>query len=263
MSSPFRRYPGTPFNWRGVVTPAIKSLIIACTAVFFMQTVASLVGGADAARGIIEWFGLIPLLATAGLRVWQPITYLFLHGGLLHLLLNMLMLWMFGCDIERVWGRQRFLTYYFLTGIGAGLCVVAVNLFPLMFGRPALAGAAGATIGASGAIFGVLLAAAVLFPDRQVWLIPFPVMLPMRVFVLIMGAIEFFSSLEGAGSGVSHLAHLGGMGAGYFYLRRGSFFYNMRNQLTDWKQRRLRRKFEVYAREHKNEPPSRPDRWVH
>ena len=261
--STFRRYPGTPFNWKGVVTPGIKSLIIACISVFLVQTLAALVGGGEAARWIVEWFGLIPFAATRGLRVWQPLTYLFLHGGLLHLLLNMLMLWMFGCDIERVWGRQRFLIYYFLTGIGAGLCVVAVNLSPLLFGRPALAGAAGATIGASGAIFGVLLAAAVLFPDRQVWLIPFPVMLPMRVFVMIMGAVEFFGSLDVASSGVSHLAHLGGMGAGYFYLRRGSFFFGVRNQVTDWKQRRLRRKFEVYAREHKNEPPSRPDRWVH
>src|ERR1700693_2736046 len=263
MSTPFRRYPGQPFNWRGVVTPAIKSLIIACTGVFLAQTVTSLVGGPDAARWIIERFGLIPLAATQGLRVWQPFTYLFLHGGLLHLLLNMLVLWMFGCGVERGWGRQRFLTYYFLCGVGAGLCVVAVNLSPLLFGQPALAGAEGATIGASGAIFGVLLAAAVLFPDREVWLIPFPMMLPMRVFVLIMGAIEFFSSLGGAGSGISHLAHLGGMGVGYFYLRRGSFFYSVRNQFTDWKQRRLRRKFEVYTREHKNEPPSRPDRWVH
>jgi membrane associated rhomboid family serine protease len=261
--STFRRYPGTPFNWKGVVTPAIKWLILACSVVFLVQTVAALIGGRDAARWIVEWFGLIPLLATGGLRVWQPLTYLFLHGGLLHVLMNMLVLWMFGCDVERVWGRQRFLTYYFLCGVGAGLCVMAVNLFPLLLGRPALEGATGATIGASGAIFGVLLAAAILFPDRQVWLIPFPVMLPMRVFVLIMGAIEFFSSLEAAGSNVSHLAHLGGMGVGYFYLRRGSFFYSMRNQLTDWKQRRLRKKFDVYVREHKNEPPSRPDRWVH
>jgi membrane associated rhomboid family serine protease len=261
--STFGRYPGTPFNWKGVVTPAIKWLIIACTGVFLLQTVAALIGGQPATLWILAQFGLIPLAATAGLRVWQPFSYLFLHGGLMHLLMNMLILWMFGCDIERAWGRQRFLTYYFITGIGAGICVIAVNLLPLLFGRPALAGAAGATIGASGAIFGVLLAAAMLFPDRQVWLIPFPVMLPMRVFVLIMGGLEFFSSLEAAGSGVSHLAHLGGMGVGYFYLRRGSFFFGFRNQVTDWKQRRLRRKFEVYQREHKNEPPSRPDRWVH
>ena len=261
--STFSRYPGTPFNWRGVVTPAIKSLIIACVGVFLLQTLASLTGGEAAARWIVEQFGLIPNAAIFGLKFWQPFTYLFLHGGLLHLLLNMLMLWMFGCDIERAWGRQRFLTYYLLTGVGAGLCVMAVNLLPMAFGRPALAGAHGATIGASGAIFGVLLAAAMLFPDRQVWLIPFPVMLPMRVFVMIMGAIEFFSSLDSSGSNVSHLAHLGGMGVGYLYLRRGSFFFGMRNQLTDWKQRRLRKKFEVYSREHKDEPPSHPDRWVH
>ncbi len=260
MMSSFRRYPGTPFNWRGVVTPAIKALILANTIVFLVQTVARLAIGDDAWVTLNLWFGLVPKATVFGMRVWQPFTYLFLHADFLHLFLNMLILWMFGCDVERVWGRRRFLTYYLVTGVGAGLCVIAVNLLPALFGRPQ---PPAVTIGASGAIFGVLLAAGMLFPDRQVWLIPFPVMLPMRIFVLIMGAVEFFGTLQGSSSGISHLAHLGGLAVGYVYLRRGSLFFNLRNQLTDWKQRRLRRKFEVYMREHKNEPPSRPDRWVH
>jgi membrane associated rhomboid family serine protease len=118
------------------------------------------------------------------------------------------------------------------------------------------------TIGASGAIYGVLMAAAILFPDRQIWLIPFPVMLPMRVYVFIMGALAFFGSFGESGDNVSHITHLGGMVIAWFYLRRGSFFYGFRNQYLDWKRRRARRKFEVYQREHRDDPPSRPDRWL-
>jgi membrane associated rhomboid family serine protease len=118
------------------------------------------------------------------------------------------------------------------------------------------------TIGASGAIYGILMAAAMIFPDRQIWLLPFPVTLPMRAYVAIIGAIEFFGTLGASGDNVSHISHLGGMLVGYLYLRRGSFFYGLRNQYSDWKRRRLRRKFEVYIHEHKDEPPSRPDRWV-
>jgi membrane associated rhomboid family serine protease len=118
------------------------------------------------------------------------------------------------------------------------------------------------TIGASGAIYGVLIATAVLFPDRQVWLIPFPVTLPMRAYVAIMAAIEFFGTLGASGDNVSHVCHLGGMLVGYIYLRRGSFLFGFRNRYSDWKRRRLRRKFEVYVREHRDKPPTHPDNWV-
>jgi len=107
---------------------------------------------------------------THGLRLWQPVTYLFLHGGLLHLLLNMLFLWMFGVDIERSWGARRFLHLLFLTGIGAGLINIVVKTIvdPRGVGSSVIP-----TIGASGAIYGILLAAAIMFPDRKMWLIPF------------------------------------------------------------------------------------------
>jgi len=173
---------------------------------------------------------------------------------------NMLTLWMFGCDLERVWGARRFLSYYFLTGIGAGVCVILVNVIPQLWGHTAVPAV---TVGASGAIYGILMANALLFPDRAVWLILPPVRLPMRIFVLMWGALAFFGSLEGAESGISHIAHLGGLLVGYLYLRRGSFFFRARNQWTDWKQRRLRRKFEVYMKERRNEPPNPPGGWVH
>jgi membrane associated rhomboid family serine protease len=257
MSS-FPQFPRSRNSWNQFITPAVRNLVIACTAVFLVQTLCDLFDPA-AANWIIRELGLVPFLVTRGLRIWQPVTYLFLHGGLLHLLFNMLFLWMFGVDLERSWGSRRFYAYFFLTGIGAGCINVLVKtiLDPRGIGSSLVA-----TIGASGAIYGILLAAAVMFPDRKVWLIPFPVTIPMKVYVLAAGAIEFFSTLGTGGDNVSHVTHLGGMLVGYLYLRRGSWFYRARNSVTDWKQKRARRKFEVYMRKHRDEPPSRPDHWV-
>ena len=248
------------FNWKREFSPAIRGLIVANCAVFAVMKIAAMVtdGGSD--RWIAQWFGLIPILVVPGLRVWTLATYLFLHATFMHLLFNMFTLWMFGRDLEPLWGPRRFLTYYMLTGIGAGVCVALVNLVPLLWGSPQ---PLIVTVGASGAIYGILMACGLLFPDRQVWLIPLPVMISMRMFVLIWGAIAFFSTLEGPGTGISHVAHLGGLLVGYVYIRRGSYFFTARNLYTDWRQRRLRRKFEVYVREHRNEPPAPPGGWVH
>jgi membrane associated rhomboid family serine protease len=258
----FRNYPGGRGGYRiqmgGWITPAVRNIVIACTAVFLVQTVLMLFSRGTGALALRE-FGLVPHLFTRGLRLWQPFTYIFLHGGLWHLLFNMLALWMFGCDIERSWGRRRFYNYFFLTGIGSGLINVLVKT--IMDPR-GLGSALIPTIGASGAIYGILLAAAILFPDRRIWLIPFPVMIPMRIYVMGIGAIAFFSSLGATGDNVSHVTHLGGMLVGYLYLRRGSWFFRARNSLSDWKRQRARRRFEVYMRKHRNEPPSRPDHWV-
>jgi membrane associated rhomboid family serine protease len=118
------------------------------------------------------------------------------------------------------------------------------------------------TIGASGAIFGILMANAILFPDRRIWLFPLPVTIPMRPYVAVMGAIEFFGTLGSGGDAVAHVCHLGGMLVGYIYLRRGSFLYSVRNSVSDWQHKRNRKRFDVYINKHKDEPPSRPDRWV-
>jgi membrane associated rhomboid family serine protease len=166
---------------------------------------------------------------------------------------------MFGCDIERAWGRRRLYNYFFLTGVGAAFVNVLVKT---IIDPQGLGSASIPTIGASGAIYGILLAAAILFPDRRIWLIPFPVMIPMKIYVLGAGAIEFFSTLGATGDNVSHVTHLGGMLVGYLYLRRGSWFYRLRNGFSDWRRLRARRKFEVYMRKNRDEPPSRPDNWV-
>jgi membrane associated rhomboid family serine protease len=256
-SSGYRRYN---FDWRGFITPGVKWLVLVCSGVFLLQTLASLLLDPLTAHHLItQTFGLIPYAVIHGLRIWQPFTYIFLHGGLFHLLINMLMLWMFGRELEQVWGKRRFLNYFFICGVGAGLIEVLVRLPSiLMGGQPSLV----PTIGASGAIFGILIANAVLFPDRRIWLIPLPVTIPMRPYVAVMAAIEFFSTLGSGGDGVSHLCHLGGMLVGYVYLRRGSFLYSVRNSVTDWRAQRNKKRFEVFMNKHKNEPPSRPDNWV-
>jgi len=138
-----------------------------------------------------------------------------------------------------------------LEGIGAGITTVLVMRNSLV-----------PTIGASGAIFGILIANAILFPDRRIWLFPLPLAIPMRPFVAVMGAIEFFSTLGETGDRVSHLCHLGGMLIGWLYLRRGSFLYRVRNEMADWKYQRNKKKFQVYMKKQKDEPPSRPDQWV-
>jgi len=250
-----RRYN---FDWRGFITPGVKLLVLVCSAVFLVQTLADILLGPGATSWINHFFGLVPLGPIPGLRIWQPFTYIFLHGGLLHLLLNMLWLWMFGRELELVWGKRRFLNFFFLCGVGAGLIEMLVKAIPMFWGeRPSDV----PTIGASGAIFGILMANAVLFPDRRVWLFPLPVAIPMRPYVAVIGAIEFFFTLGAGGIIKKKICHLGGMLVAYVYLRRGSFLYSVRNTVTDWKMQRNKKRFQVYMNKHKD-PPSRPDRWV-
>jgi membrane associated rhomboid family serine protease len=253
----FRTYG--PSALGGGVPPAVKALIITNCAVFLLQAlVASNVTGGESAT--YQLFGLVPTRVVFQGMIWQPFTYLFLHGSFWHLLINMFVLWMFGRDLEGAWGRRRFFQYYFICGIGAGLFVVLIKILGTIGG---LARSDIPTIGASGAIYGLLMGCAILFPDRRVWMFPFPgLIISMRMFALIWGAIEFFGTINNVNDGVSHVAHLSGMFVGWVYLRRGSMFYGLRNRYSDWQRRRLRRKFEVYMREQDKQPPSRPDNWV-
>ena len=251
--------PKVRFDWRNFITPGVKLIVLTCTGVFLIQTLAQIFWHNPATRWINYHLGLVPAGVIPGLRIWQPVTYLFLHGGFGHLFINMLMLWMFGRNLEEVWGKKRFLNYFPLCGVGAGLITILVQYAPLLWGqRPTDI----PTIGASGAIFGILIANAILFPDRQIWILFFLVSIPMRVFVAVMALIEFVSTLGASGDGVSHFCHLGGMLIGWIYLRRGSFLFRVRNEVADWKYKQNRKRFEVYMKKNKNEPPSRPDHWV-
>jgi membrane associated rhomboid family serine protease len=255
----FSRGYGHRFDLSGYFPRAIKTICIACISVFFLQTISELLFHGAGPKFWLDWFGLVPYAAVYGFRIWQPFTYIFLHGGVLHILFNLLYLAMFGADLEHTWGARKFYIYFFVCGVGAGIIDIIVKLLLDPHGRGT---ALVPTIGASGAIYGVLLAVAIVMPHRQVWVFPLPVTVSMRIFVIVMGAIEFFSTIGSTGDGVSHVCHLGGMLVGYIYLRRGSYLYNYRNFFTDWKRRRLRKKFEVYVRDHNEKPPSNPDNWV-
>ena len=242
------------------ITPGVKLLLIANFAVFIFEALLYRFSGLSAYAWLVNWFGLVPARVVL-LCVWQPFTYLFLHDlkSIWHIVLNMYTLWLFGKELEIVWGRNRFLRYYFLTGVGAGLINVIVNTIPWMFGRGL---SFTPTIGASGAVFGILIACAILFPDRRVYLLPIPFPLRMRTLVIIMTALTFLGTFGLGDDSVSHICHLGGLAIGYAYLRRGSFLYSLRNSVSDWQQKRNRRRFEVYLGKHRKEPPSRPDNWV-
>jgi len=203
-------------------------------------------------RLLIDLFGLRPQAVVSGLRIWQPVTYLFLHGGFSHILLNMLVLWMFGVQLERLWGLPYFLRYYFITGIGAGVATIGAGLLPFAFSEPTYFAV---TIGASGAIYGLLMAFAIYYPNTPILMFfLFPV--PAKYFVMIIGAITFLSVPRSGG--VAHVAHLGGLVVGYVYLKRSSggaglgrfgrfgVMAEIKYRYLRWKMGRLRRKFKVY-----------------
>ena len=144
-------------------------------------------------------------------ELWQLVTYSFLHGNLLHLGFNMLALFTFGRDVERLFGSVWYLKYYFVTVVVAALCHIIVSGW---IGAPPYP-----TVGASGGVYGLLLAFGVYFPRRTVILLFPPIPLPARVFVLLFGALELYFGVTGTASGVAHFAHLGGMLGGWLMIR--------------------------------------------
>ncbi len=187
--------------------------------------------------------GLHPALVLHSFWIWQLATYMFLHGGVFHIVFNMLALWMFGAELERTWGTRYFLKFYFVTGIGAAVLTVLFSLLPFGFAR-SLQNVN--IIGASGAIYGLLLAYAIYFPERPILLIVFWV--PARLCVTILGAIAVFASLSEAG-GVANATHLGGLLVGYLYLKGSHVdpISEMKYRYLKWKINRLRKKFDVYS----------------
>lgn len=180
------------------MTPAVKNLILANVAVFVGQMLLPQFINA-------RIFGLVPQAVVGSFSIWQLVTYMFLHGDFWHIFFNMFILWMFGIRMEGTWGTQEFLKYYFLTGVAAGVANVFWN-----FGSPI------PTIGASGAIYGVLAAYALFYPDEPIYLyFLFPI--KAKYLVLIFAVIEFLSAYSQ--DGIAHIAHLGGMVAGFFYIK--------------------------------------------
>lgn len=207
----------TGFRIGGPLTPVVKRLMIVNAAVFLIQQLAGLFW-----PGFLEHlFGLNHQGLVREFLVWQIFTYMFLHGGWLHIIFNLLGMWMFAGELESLWGGRRFAQYYLFSGVGAGVFIALMNYivsikFPAYDAIPY----APTTIGASGAIYGVLLAYGLTWPNREV-LLYFLFPIKMKYLVLIFGLIEFFGMLSGAGgagSNVSHVGHLGGLLAGFLLL---------------------------------------------
>lgn len=232
----------------GPLTPAIKAIVV-------VNVAAYLVGWVLPSMNV--YLGLIPGAVVERFWLWQPITYMFLHGGLFHLLFNMLALWMFGVELERLWGTAFFTKFYFVAGIGAAATTILLSLAPFSFAEDIYVSI---TVGASGSIYGLLLAYAMYYPKRPIYLyMLFPI--PARVFVLIIGAISLFSSIQEPRGGVAHVTHLGGLIAGYLYLKggRGGFIGLFQYRFDQWRRGSRKRRFDVVQGGRKDGP----NRWVH
>ena len=201
-----------------LITKGVKLLLILNIIVFLLVEISGM-----QFELFYSNFGLVPAKVWSSFMIWQPITYLFLHGGFIHLLFNMFVLWMFGKDLENQWGYIPFLKYYFACGIGAG---IATSIFGWGSFTP--------VIGASGAIYGLLLAYGLTYPNRLVYLYGiFPI--KVKFMVIGMGVIAFFASMTSTNSTVSHITHIAGMVVGLIYLQSKLNFKNLKLWLIDRK----------------------------
>jgi membrane associated rhomboid family serine protease len=250
-----RRYPPSSVSYSfgpGPATPTIKALIWANVVMF----VAHWLAPAKPAAGtdvLTYYLGLRPQDVVNSFFVWQPVTYLFLHSGPFHILLNMLALWMFGVELERLWGTRFFLKYYFVTGVGAAATTVILAFVPLPGDINAVLRYV-PTVGASGAIYGLLLAYALYFPNRPLYMFPIPIPIAAKYFVMILGAMALLSSLSANQGGIANIAHLGGLVFGYAYLKtwRTRPLAEIKYRYFKWKMNRVRRRFDVYSGGKKN-----------
>ena len=205
----FRQNVGLRFG--GPLTEIIKKLLIINAAVFLLQNIFNLFFPGASER----IFGLSHGGLFYEFKIWQPFTYMFLHGNLLHLFFNLLALWMFGGELEQRWGKKAFLQYYIFTGVSAGIFIALMNFIAYT-----KYGISPVTIGASGAIYGILLAYGMIWPNREVLLyFLFPV--KVKYLVIAFGIMEFIgtiSSASGSGGNISHIGHIGGLISGFFYI---------------------------------------------
>lgn len=208
----------------------IKALLISNVAVFLLALFFGAFRVGDVPLGAIinSIFALYPI--GTGFEVWQLFTYMFMHGGFMHLLFNMFALWMFGMDLENEWGSKKFLLYYLVCGVGAGIS----NLFigPL-FAPP------GPTVGASGAVYGILLAFGIMYPERPIFLY-FLLPVKARYFVIFFLVLELYAGITGTQNGIAHFAHLGGAAVGFLMLMAYTDRIPVRRWWSDWRSRMAR-----------------------
>ena len=221
-----------------------RNLLIINVLVYLLASVVELGG-----KSLTDW-GALHFFMASDFHVYQFITYQFLHGGFTHLFFNMFALWMFGCVIENVWGPKKFIFYYIFCGIGAGLCQEMVQY--ISFAADGLTSLDPAqvlnvngqrlmtvdqimnlssTIGASGAVYGILLAFGMTFPNERIFIFPLPIPIKAKWFVAIYAIIEFVSAMSSVGDGVAHMAHIGGMLFGFllilYWRKRPNSYFNV------------------------------------
>lgn len=234
-------------------TRAVTWLIGINTGVFLLMGLFSM-ARIPAGPFIKYYCELVPGDVVQRGRLWQIVTYSFLHEGFGHWFWNMIGLWMFGSAFENAWGTRRFLELYFIGVVGAAITTIALS-FGHILGDPRVA-----TVGASGGIFAVLIAFGILFAESEIMMIPFPFTIKAKYFVGILIVVTLALAISGGGN-VAYVAHLGGLLFGWLYVRRGpkaalvnfgfsERYYGMRNSYYRWKRRRAAKKFEVYMRQH-------------
>lgn len=220
MRYQFQSPPGNVSYRPSLFPDAIKILVSINFGIFILQTISR------SENLLFPLFGLVPKLVWSEFMIWQPVTYLFLHGGIWHVLINMFVLWMFGSELERLWGKEHFLKFYFTTGIGAGILTMLFGLNSIV-----------PIVGASGAVYGVLLAYGITYPNRKIYLYG---IIPIKSlwFVIGVGLIAFFSSFSNA-SQISHLTHLSGMIIGYLILKKpvrwNELVFKLRKKTIEYK----------------------------
>jgi membrane associated rhomboid family serine protease len=233
-------------------TKAVKQLVWANVAVFLLMLVLERTEPLLHARLVVD-FGLVPTLVAQKFYLWQLITYSFLHAGIGHIFFNLLTLWMFGSQIETDWGSRKFYEYYFFCVIGAALVTLGVSFTHALGMNPD-----SPTVGASGGLYGLLVAYGILYAEQRVYIYGI-FAIKAKILVAVWLAIALLNALSAQG-GVNNVAHLGGAVFGYLYLkmvpRRGmefafsEGFYGLRNRYHRWKRKQAAKKFEVYMREH-------------
>ena len=217
---------------QGMIPPVVKTLLLANVAVFLFSLLTRI--------EFAGLFGLVPKLVWSKFFVWQLFTYMFLHGGFWHIFMNMFILWMFGSDLERDWGSKEFFKFYVMCGMGGGLLNVLLqpnSYIPI--------------VGASGAIYGLLVAFAMMYPNRTVYVyFLFPV--PVKYMVIGLVILEVISSMSAGSSNIAHFAHLGGMLVGFLYLKKDWRFISIRSRMTGFLyRRRIEKQWQEREREEK------------
>ena len=232
----------------------MKRIILTCTGIYLLQEVVRRFDR-DVVLQMQEWLALIPVAVMQHGRVWQVVTYSLLHANFGHVFFNMLTLWFIGAYLERDWGPRRFIECYTFCVVGAALVTIAVSYTHFLGMDPATG-----TVGASGGIFGLLMAFGILYADQEMFLFPLPFRIKAKYLVGIWVIVAIVAVFDPSQGGIAVFAHLGGLFFGFLFVKflpssglsyaASERYFSVRNSYYRWKRRRAARKFEVYMRDH-------------